>query len=33
VLTAIASNAHRAATAFSVMEERNAAEERAVRYT
>ena len=33
VLTAVGSNAHRAATAFSVMEERNAAEERAVRYT
>jgi hypothetical protein len=32
VLTAVGSNAHRAATAFSVMEERNAAEERAVRY-
>jgi hypothetical protein len=33
VLTAVGSNAHRAATAFSAMEARNAAEERAVRYT
>ena len=32
-LTAVGSNAHRAATAFGVMEARNAAEERAVRYT
>jgi len=33
VLTAVGSNAHRAATAFSVMDTRNAAAERAVRYT
>jgi hypothetical protein len=33
VLTAVGSNAHRAATAFSAMDARNAAAERAVRNT